>query len=279
MDFGTFYQFVNGSLVQVAENAEVDLAVADSWLVEDGAVRNLQLHFERFSRSVMNQSAAPSIQDVADFFEAVVELIPKTGRWFPRVEYHAEKSSPLFVKLRQAPEQLNEATLWTLTEPDPRRSPLTKGPDLSLGMQLRRKAQVHGADEAALVDSQGFLIEGALSSIVWWFGEVLVAPNYETEWLDSITRIEIFEIANQLGLETRTANALPRELEGAEVWLLSSLQGIRRVTRWLDSDGEIPLAPVTSESNKRLASFELRLRMLATQAHFSASSTVRRLNL
>lgn len=270
MDFGTFYQFVDGQLVQVAENAEVELAVADSWLVEENSVRNLQLHFERFNRAVLQKSGAPTEQVVAAFFEAVVELIPKTGRWFPRIEYHAEQINPLFVKLRQAPEKLSDAALWTLPEPDPRRNPHVKGPDLSLGMQLRRKAQVHGADEAALVDSNGFLIEGALSSIVWWFGDVLVAPNDETDWLDSITRFEVFEIAKQLGLETRTANVRPIDLEGAEVWLLSSLQGIRRVSRWLFGDQEIPLAAVTPESNKRLASFERRLKMLGCQASFRA---------
>ena len=264
MDFGTFYQFVNGSLVQVAENAEVDLAVADSWLVEDGAVRNLQLHFERFSRSVMNQSAAPSIQEVADFFEAVVELIPKTGRWFPRVEYHAEKSSPLFVKLRQAPEQLNEAILWTLTEPDPRRSPLIKGPDLSLGMQLRRKAQVHGADEAALVDSQGFLIEGALSSIVWWRGDILCGPDDSTAWLPSITRQEIFQIARQLGVQTCEERSKPTDLIGCDVWILSSLQGIRRVSKWKHAGSELPLESTSTRTTKRLESFRLRLKMLST---------------
>lgn len=268
MDFGTFYQFTDGRLVQVAENAEVELEAADSWLVEDNSVRNLQLHFDRFARAIANKPGAPSESELDSFFEAVVAQIPKTGRWFPRIEYHAEQSNPLFLKLRLAPEKLHDAILWTLTEPDPRRNPHVKGPDLSLGMQLRRKAQVHGADEAALIDANGFLIEGALSSIVWWHGDTLIAPNDETNWLESVTRIEIFEIAQQLGLQTRTANAKPEELASTEVWLLSSLQGIRRVSRWLTQDGEILLAEPTPESAKRIASFELRLRMLSTQSRF-----------
>lgn len=265
MDFGTFYQFIDGRLQQVAENAEVSLEAADSWLVEGNAVRNLNLHFERFFNSVIDKPGAPKPAELRAFFEAVVEQVPQTGRWFPRIEYHAEKQNPLFLKLREAPEKLHEAILWTLNEPDPRANPKIKGPDLSLGMQLRRKAQMHGADEAALLDSNGFLIEGALSAIVWWRGETLVAPNDETNWLDSITRIEIFEIARQLGLNTETTNAKPEELAGAEVWLLSSLQGIRRVSSWLHGDSEIALVEATPESTKRIASFELRLKLLSTR--------------
>lgn len=265
MDFGTFFQFINGELVQVAELADVDLVAADSWLVEDAAVRNQSMHLERFRKAALAQSSAPSDQTMDAFFAAVIAQVPTVGRWFPRIEFHAEKSDPLFLKLREAPAQLGDATLWTLDEADPRVAPTVKGPDLSLCMQLRRKAQVHGADEAVLLDDDGNIVEGALSSIVWWQGDVLGAPDDSTTWLDSVTRHEIFEIANQLGLKTETVIAKPQDLAGTEVWVLSSLQGIRRVNAWLHGEAEIELATPTAESLRRLESFRLRLKMLSTR--------------
>lgn len=274
MNFGTFFQYSNGRLERTESTDEVTLAVAESWLVEDGRVRSMQAHYERFVAGVATLDAAANPKNVTHaqlipFFEAVLAQIPEQGRWFPRVEFHAGLANPLFFKLREAPDQLGDATIWTYPEPDPRHNPTVKGPDLSLGMQLRRKAQVHGADETILLSSEGLLIEGALSSVVWWRGDVLCAPGTATKWLPSITRDEVFAIANQLGLTTRVENTRPADLAGCEVWLLSSLQGVRRVSAWVsesDDDTSTPtLAEASLAATKRVEAFERRLRMLSTK--------------
>ena len=162
----------------------------------------------------------------------------------------------LHLHLRPAPEPLGAATLITHQDADPRLNPSIKGPDLALGAEMRNRANILGADEAVLVDSDGYLIEGALSAIVWWRGDVLCAPNHETRWLDSITRREVFAIAEQMGLTTRTENVKPADLVETEVWMLSSLQAIRPVTEWLNLGG--PLAKAT-----HVEAFERRLRLLA----------------
>ncbi|NBQ97411.1 MAG: aminotransferase class IV, partial [Microbacteriaceae bacterium] len=46
-------------------------------------------------------------------------------------------------------------------------------------------------------------------------------------------RQEVFEVANNLNIETKTKLAKPEDLIGREVWLMSSLQGIRPVTEWI----------------------------------------------
>ncbi|MFM6967001.1 MAG: aminotransferase class IV, partial [Rhodoluna sp.] len=157
---------------------EVRLEVADSWLVEDGKVRSLRAHFDRFGSrvSMISPSCTESLEP---FFAAVLTQTPAVGRWFPRIEFHAEAESPhhLYLRLREAPEQLGEIKLWTLPESDPREQPTVKGPDLSLGMQMRRNAKMHGADEAVILDESGFILEGALSSIVWWRGDVLCSSS------------------------------------------------------------------------------------------------------
>lgn len=259
---GEFFRFEENSL-RPCQDAVSDhkLAVADSFLVEDGRVRNLDAHFDRFSGWVT--SAAPALKELLPaFLSQVRQAIPREGRWFPRVELHLEEDQLgagqawLYLRLRTAPEQLGEITLWTMDEADPRAAPTVKGPDLSLCMQLRRKAQLHGADEAVLVDAAGFISEGALSAIVWWKGDTLCAPDSSTPWLDSVTRQEVFSIAESLGFQTRTEKARPADLVGLEVWALSSLQGIRAVANWINLG-----SPVGSAVH--LEKFQRRLRLLA----------------
>ena len=255
-----FFCFRDGALIEANEASDSDarLAVADSWLVEDGRVRSLERHLARFRRSI--EQVAPDHAQYCDaFFEAVKHAIPAEGRWFPRIEFHENASSEnhLHLRLREAPEQLSTVTLWTLDETDPRESPTIKGPDLSLGQQLRRRANLHGADEAVLLDSNGFVLEGALSSLVWWRDDVLCAPGDDLPWLPSITRELVFAIAAQSGFKTKTESVKPESLNGLEIWLLSSLHGIRLVTAW----NSLPDGPAAAH---HLDAFNRRLRMLAS---------------
>ncbi len=255
-----FFCFRNGSLVEADDATEMDarLVVADSWLVEDGRVRSLESHLERF-RSSIEQVAPDHIEYCDAFFAAVNDEIPNSGRWFPRIEFHENAASEhhLHLRLREAPEQLPTVSLWTLDEVDPRESPLIKGPDLSLGQQLRRRANLHGADEAVLLDANGFVLEGALSSLVWWRDDVLCAPGDDLPWLPSITREIVFAIAAQSGFKTKTESVRPESLNGLEIWLLSSLHGIRLVTQWQS----LPDGPAPAE---HLDAFNRRLRMLSS---------------
>jgi branched-subunit amino acid aminotransferase/4-amino-4-deoxychorismate lyase len=262
-DTSQFFQFRAGVLTPIHEASalEVQLEVADSWLVEDGKCRSLRAHLDRFSSWVTEISPAcePSLEE---FFRQVIEKIPPTGRWFPRIEFHAEAESPhhLYLRLREAPDQLGEVILWTLPEPDPRINPTVKGPDLSLGMQMRRNAKMHGADEAVILDADGFVLEGALSALVWWRGETLCSSSENQPWLPSVTREEVFSIAKQMGYATKTEKVKPSDLVGLEIWALSSLQGIRVVCEWIDLG-----APVGRSAH--FEAFNRRLRMLSTSIY------------
>lgn len=246
-------QYSPAGFTEVPPTLDTQLAVADSWLVEDGRCRSLGAHFERFRTWTAVQSPE-AVNQIDDFLLRVIEEIPLSGRWFPRIELHGEKpvGQQLHLRLREAPEQLGDATLWTFGEPDPRENVSIKGPDLSIGMQLRRRANIMGADEAVILDRGGYICEGALSALVWWRGDVLCAPNDETPWLDSITRREVFAIAEQMGLSTRTEKVKPADLVETEVWLLSSLQAIRPVTNWLDLGGPLAIPTHVEAFNKRL---------------------------
>lgn len=242
---------------EVSPSLGIELAVADSFLVEEGRTRSLEAHFERFERGV--QATFPSeVELLPALFELTKQLVPTEGRQFPRLELHAEQpaGSRLHLHLREAPEQLGDATLWTYPDADPRVNPNVKGPDLALGAELRNRARLLGADEAVLTDKDGYVIEGALSALVWWRDDVLCAPDHQTKWLDSVTRTEIFAIAKQMGLQTRTEHVKPADLVECEIWMLSSLQAIRPVNDWLNLGG--PVGKAT-----HVDAFERRLRLIA----------------
>jgi branched-subunit amino acid aminotransferase/4-amino-4-deoxychorismate lyase len=261
VEFGQFYLYKDGTLAPISGPAdqEVGLAVADSFLVENGAMRGRKLHEQRFTVGVA--AMAPEyLRSLSSFFEQAFALVPRTGRWWPRFELHLGSSSPnqLFLRLRPAPEPLGQAVIWTLPEPDPRVNQNIKGPDLSLGQQLRRKAKMNGADEAVLLDAKGRISEGALSSLLWWRGEVLCAPSDSIAWLPSVTRSLVLEIAKQCETEVRFEEALPESLIGCEVWLLSALNGIRPVSEWVNLGG-----PVGEPTH--LEAFAKRLRLFTEQ--------------
>lgn len=231
---GEFFRFHGGELTPVLHALSETLAVADSFLITEGEAIGLDRHFQRFAQSVAEHENL----DLEEFFSAAIRLIPPVGDWFPRLEYRANQpaSERLYVRVRPAPERTETLTLWTLNEPDRREKPLIKGPDLSLCQKYRRAANLHGADEAVLLDSEGYIADGALSSLVWIRDNNLFAPDQSTNWLPSITRELVFQLANQAGMQIRESRAKPEDLEGCEVWSLSSLQGIRGVTAWAGLD-------------------------------------------
>ena len=109
---------------------------------------------------------------------------------------------------------------------------------------------MRGADEAVILSESGHIADGALSSIVWWRDDVLCAPDDSTNWLPSITRELVFELANQTGHSVSLERAKPSDLQGCEVWSLSSLQGIRFATQW--SDVQLSQPKMASVFSKRL---------------------------
>lgn len=231
---GDFYRFDSGELIQITHALADSLTVADSFLVLNGQTVALDRHLARFAGSVALHESV----DLEGFFAAAKAVIPKRGAWFPRFEYRDSQPAGqrLYLRLRKAPERSETLTLWSCTEPDNRESPRVKGPDLSLCQQLRRTANLHGADEAVLLSPDGYISDGALSSIVWLKEKTLFAPDESTPWLPSVTRGIVFDLATQAGLETQTVRAKPAELDGAEVWSLSALQGIRAATSWKGVD-------------------------------------------
>lgn len=241
----------DGSVLHLVESFDHPIQVADSFLVTDGRVRSLHKHRERFNSSASKLTDL----DLDTFWHEAIKLIPREGQVFPRLELSNDN---LVLRLREPTEFKPSVILWTADEPDDRIDPETKGPDLLYGGTLRRKSNLFGADEAIILDREGFVIEGALSSLLWWRDDVLYGPDENTKWLPSVTRSDVFEAADQAGYSTASEHVQPEELIGLELWVVSSLTGIRPVTEWVNLGG--PVGP-----QKHLESFQRRLKLMAAE--------------
>jgi branched-subunit amino acid aminotransferase/4-amino-4-deoxychorismate lyase len=226
------------------------LLAADSWLVADGAVRALDAHWERFGGWCAELGVAP--EAFAGFREAANAALPRdAGRWFPRVEavagagaarsgdaaaehpasIHAVGAPHLRLRLRPAPPHARSAHVILGAPGDPRTRPRWKGPDLDRLIGLRERAVASGADELLLRDSDGRLVEGALTSLLWWEDDALCTTPPERT-LPGITRAVLLDRARRRGIAVRVRSPLPGELRDRETWLTSALHGIRVVEEW-----------------------------------------------
>lgn len=225
----TVMQWNGRALVAAAEGRASGLLVADSWLVDEGYERAAAWHWARFGASCLEEGVERD--ELRRFQAAASAALPLDGRWFPRVELTA---AGLALRLRRAPGAVGSGSARVLAGPcgDPRSHPRRKGPDLALLARLRAQARERGADELLLRDDAGALLEGALSSLLWWEGDALCTTP-DAHALPGVTRGLLLARAQALGIEVRHRAPLAEELEGRETWLTSALHGIRVVARWV----------------------------------------------
>jgi branched-subunit amino acid aminotransferase/4-amino-4-deoxychorismate lyase len=210
--------------------------VVDSWLVEDGWLRALELHAHRFRDACAAMLDVPAAA-TEEFFWTAIGRIPTTGAWFPRVELVVANGEPRFqLWIREAPPRHDTIRLWLPGKPDQRTRPTVKGPDLAQLADLRQAATAHGADEAVLTASDGAVVEGGTTSIVWWRGDVLCVPSAEQQVLPGVTRTVIALLAASDGIPTVGEACRPDELDGLETWAVNALHGIRPVTEWVGTE-------------------------------------------
>ena len=204
------------------------LLAADSWLVDEGYERAAGAHWARFAAACLQLGVQRD--DFAGFRAAASAALPADGRWFPRVELTGDG---LALRLRRAPPPAREARVLVGEPGDPRSQPRRKGPDLELLAGLRGQAHARGADELLLCDDGGRLLEGALSSLLWWEGDALCTTPDATA-LPGVTRGLLLDNARERSVEVRMRAPAAAELAGRETWLASALHGIRVVSAWVD---------------------------------------------
>ena len=203
------------------------LLAADSWLLDEGYERAAGAHWARFAGSCLRLGVRRD--QLASFRSAAGAALPPEGRWFPRIEL---TQAGLALRLRRAPPLAREARVLVGAPGDPRTQPRVKGPDLGLLGGLREQARAAGADELLLCDAEGRLLEGALSSLLWWEDGALCTTPDESA-LPGVTRMLLLRIAGERGVEVRRRAPAPAELVACETWLTSALHGIRTVSAWV----------------------------------------------
>jgi len=232
----TLYQFTGETLgpLEWCGSTGTTTLVADSWRVEDGHAVALDLHLERFRASALQHS------DVAEatldkFYGEVIDHIPRTGSWFPRIELVATAGGPtLRYRERVAPAWSTEVVVGVASH-DPRTTPTIKGPDLEALLALRSALGDPTSTEALIMSPAGFLIEGAYSSIIIWpehSDEMVIAPRTPPR-IPGITEAVLLDVAAANGVSVHQRALSLDDLERAEVWVLSALHGIRLATRFL----------------------------------------------
>jgi branched-subunit amino acid aminotransferase/4-amino-4-deoxychorismate lyase len=136
-----------------------------------------------------------------------------------------------------------------------------KGPDLDWLMEVRSAAQRRGADEAIILSEDGRLVEGTTTSLLWWRGDTLYAPDAQRlDLLPSVTWRTLLGIA--VASRTRVAYACPRpqDLAGLETWAVNALHGIRPVREWVGST-------IVAGPASRARMWQARLDALASDQH------------
>lgn len=220
------------------------LLAADSWLVENGATRGREAHWARFGGWARELGVTAA--SLERFRDAVEDVMPRSGRWFPRLE--VVEGVHLQLRLRPAQPVVSELRVAVGPPGDPRTRPQCKGPDIPLLLALRTRAVAAGADELLLCDDEGRLVEGALTALLWWEGEDLcTTPQDRT--LPSVTRSLLLAIAQEREVPVRVRSPLPAELTGGETWLVNAAHGIQVVTAW---DG-LPAGPAPRAAAWRAA--------------------------
>ena len=217
--------------------------MADSFRVEDGQVVAPERHLERFSDSVLSNTDL--IPDrLHAFLSALVSAIPDEGSWFPRIEaVETPGGATLRYRERPAPPWSSEVVI-ARAQHDPRRFPHTKGPDLEALLALRTQVAPLGATEAIITTADDLLVEGAYSSLMIWRAgndhPTVIPPT--TPHLPGITEAVLADYARSAGIPVVAEDVSVSDLEGAEVWILSALHGIRVATAFVEgpSLGMVP---------------------------------------
>jgi branched-chain amino acid aminotransferase len=85
----------------------------------------------------------------------------------------------------------------------------------------RAEAEAAGADEALLLNTDGFVVEGASSNLFWIERGTVCTPPLASGILAGVTREVVRELCNRLQLPCREATVRPAELAGADAVFLS----------------------------------------------------------
>jgi 4-amino-4-deoxychorismate lyase len=115
-----------------------------------------------------------------------------------------------------------------------------------------REAARRGADDVIFVSSDGYVLEGPTSSVVYRRGDALLTPGTGLGILEGTTQGSLFALAEERGMRTGFELLTPAELAEADaIWLVSSVRHVAPV-RELDGAARPVDAELTATMNAYL---------------------------
>jgi aminodeoxychorismate lyase len=88
-------------------------------------------------------------------------------------------------------------------------------------IMARAEADAVGADDALLLNTEGFVVEGSSSNLFWLRDGALFTSPLPSGVLPGVTRLVVFELCAKLRLQTRKVNVFPQQLAQADALFLS----------------------------------------------------------
>ena len=132
------------------------------------------------------------------------------------------ESPTLVMSLHPAPShEVNSLPRWKLITSShrlPANEPLAQFKTCNKLAQIlaRAEADAAGADEALLLNTDGFVVEGASSNLFWIERGAVCTPPLASGILPGVTRGVVFEICEKLGLKMHEANITAEKLKEAD---------------------------------------------------------------
>ena len=184
--------------------------------------------------------------------DSVLRLVLSRGVGTPGYSPRDAKKPVLVMSLRPAPKNSpKNPAQWKLITSSfrlPANDPLAAFKTCNKLPQVlaRAEADAAGANEALLLNTNGFVVEGASSNLFWIKGGMIYTAPLVAGILPGVTRQVVFEIAARLKIPVREKNIRPKELARVDgIFLSLSSFGI---VEGVSLDGKkLRKSPLTSQ--------------------------------
>ncbi|QGU03987.1 aminotransferase class IV [Corynebacterium comes] len=225
---------------------------ASTFLMRDGRVANLDAHLTRLrEETAFNPHIVEHVrEELRDAGPGIFRPLIRVGK------------TTVTVDLQPSMMPAEEITVDAEGIIDLRRHPTRKGPDF--GWQIRQLNMLRhsGSDAGLLIDERGNVISGVFSAVLF-LQEGTVNISAHPRASDSVTLDAALEMLTEEGLRVieHPEGLTMTQLRGNETWLLSSVEGVRKVTGWLEYGSVLPPrisnpprmgAPTHREINQRM---------------------------
>ena len=243
---GVFSDSGEVSISPFDQGANLGLGVFDSLCGYDGVPFDFPKHYKRLVAGAERIGLdAPTLESL---YDALIGVMAKNefgqGRSRLRITLLAgAKHSNCIVTAAAVPQRSTFSKVVVSTYRVNERSPLVgiKSTSYASNWLTYQEAQVSGADEAIMLNSQGMLCEGATSNLFLMKGETLFTPSLSSGCLPGVTRDTILEICEELVIAVRQQDLTLEDLQTCdEAFLTSSLREVQPV----ESVDGVPLKTV-----------------------------------